>query len=238
MNDIIVNTGELKKNKRPGTYKKSKPSKKSSAHGYKFESEVLKSLEKLKVNHPNLYYYKMVDTHSYDWLKSVLRELKGIVEELDNFTYVRKKFHDELSRIMEILEVLQKFIVPKVPADIIVFYNGNGVVIECKSSQRAGGFVPFPPYVSEHQLEASEQIELAGIPYLFFICDRTVQRQHKLSIFTTERFNDMRDWCDTQTRRTTPWKRVKEFSSSTLEKQKGQTFDLEWLIKYLEQHKA
>ena len=230
---IICNTKDLKKNTKPGQSKKGKPSKKSSQHGYKFESEILKSLERLKVKYPDLWYYKMVDTYSYDWLKSILRELKDIVQELNGLVYVRKRFHGELSRITQILETLQKFIVPKVPADIIVFYKGNGVIIECKSSQRKGGFIPFAPYVSEHQIDAGREIERAGVPYLFFVCDRTIQRQHTLSIFTYTKFIKMRNWCQSETRRTVPWRHFKELANTTLQKDKGQVFDLEWLIEYL-----
>jgi penicillin-binding protein-related factor A (putative recombinase) len=235
--DIVVKSSDLKSNKRQwsGYRKRSTgPSKRSAQSGYKYESEVLKSLELLKVKHPQLWYYKMVDTYSYDWIKSILRELGVIITELNSLSYVRKRYYNELSRIKQILETIQKFVVPKVPADIIVFYNGRAVVIECKSSQRAGGFVPFAPYVSDHQLETSKEIEKSGIPYLFFVCDKSVSRHDTMSIFTTRQFDDMKLWCDKENRRTTPWTKVQYFAGVNLPKEKGQVFDLEWLIKYME----
>ncbi len=214
--------------------KKSKPSKKSSKHGYKFESEVLKSLEKLKLDYPELWYHKLVDTHSYDWIKSVLRELEGLITELNNLNYVRKRFSGELVRIKQILETLQKFVVPKVPADVIVFYKGQALIIECKSTQRKGGFIPFAPYVSEHQIDASIEVEGAGVPYYFFVCNRVTARQHELLVFKSKRFMKMRQWLDKENRKTCPWSRINNWTYKNLPKEKGQVFDLEFLIRDFE----
>jgi len=232
--EVVVKVGDLKGKKqwtKKGSSGKRQPSKKSSQSGYKFESEILKSLELLKVKYPTLWYYKMVDTYSYDWIKSVLRELDTIITELNSLSYVRKRYNDELSRIKQILETIQKFVVPKVPADIIVFYNGQCVVIECKSSQRYGGFVPFHPYISDHQLEACREIERAGVQYLFLICDKSVQRHDTMSIYSQVKFEKMKEWCVKENRGTIPWQRFKEMSCITLPKDKGQTFDLEWIVK-------
>ena len=232
--DVIVKVGDLKKPTRPGKSTKRKPSKKSAKHGYKFESESLKSLARLKLDYPELWYYKMVDTYSYDWIKSVLRELEGLLEKLNNLPYVRKRFNDDLVRIREILSTLQKFVVPKVPADIFILYNNKALIIECKSSQRHGGFVPFEPYISKHQIEASIEIEKAGVPYYFFICNRVTQRQHEGYMIRSKRLLEMREWCDSQYRRTIPWSRVKEYAEVTLPKLKGQVFDLISIMKHLE----
>ncbi len=231
--DVIVKVGDLKQPRQPGKSAKRKPSKKSAKHGYKFESETLKSLARVKLKHPDLWYYKMVDTYSYDWIKSVLRELEGLLEKLNNLPYVRKRFNDDLVRIRQILQTLQKFVVPKVPADIIIFHNMRALIIECKSSQRHGGFIPFSPYISDHQIEASIEIEKAGVPYYFFICNRTVQRQHEGFMIRSNRLLDMRKWCDSEYRRTIPWSRVGRYADITLPKLKGQVFDLEVIMGYM-----
>jgi len=231
---VIVNPDKLKQPRRPGSGKRKQPSRKSAKHGYKYESETLKSLERLQLDYPALWYYKMVDTHSYDWMKSVLRELEQLLEQMNDLPYIRKRFHDKLARIKEILNVLQKFVVPKVPADIFVLYNMRALVIECKSSQRKGGFVPFEPYVSEHQIDAGRQIEGAGVPYYFFICDRVYKGKNRTFMIRYPDFIKMRKWCDRENRRTIPWSRMEKYAEAILPKQKGQVFDLQPIMKHLE----
>ena len=233
--DIIVNYDKMKQPNRPSRSKTrgKGPSKKSAKHGYKFESETLKSLERLQLDYPEIWYYKMVDTYSYDWIKSVLRELEQLLEKLNSLNYVRKRFNNDIVRIRQILQTLQKFVVPKVPADIFILYNMRALVIECKSSQRKGGFVPFEPYVSEHQIDASRKIEGSGVPYYFFICDRTVPREHKGHMIRSLRLLEMREWCNSEHRRTIPWSRLREYADWTLPKLKGQVFDLEGIMKHL-----
>jgi hypothetical protein len=95
--EVVVKVGDLKggsgKHWKKRTEGKRQPSKKSSQSGYKFESEILKSLELLKIKYPTLWYYKMVDTYSYDWIKSVLRELDTIITELNKLSYEIGRAH-------------------------------------------------------------------------------------------------------------------------------------------------
>lgn len=232
--DIIVNYDKMKRPNRPGKSQRKKPSKKSAKHGYKFESETLKSLERLQLDYPELWYYKMVDTYSYDWIKSVLRELEQLLGQLNNLNYVRKRFNSDMVRIRQILQTLQKFVVPKVPADIFILYNTKALIIECKSSQRKGGFIPFEPYVSEHQIDASREIEGSGVPYYFFICDRVSRGQHKTHMIRSVKLLNLRKWCNRENRRVAPWSRVEKYADKTVPKEKGQVFDLEYIMKHLE----
>lgn len=223
--DIITNPDDL------SGKKKGKPSQKSSRHGYKFESEIMKSLKRLEDQDSRIYYEKMVDTYAFDWIKSLIKELVGIIKEIQAIPEVREVKRLRLPRLREILSTMLSLVLPKVPADMFVLTKGRAVFIECKSSQRKSGFNPFPPYIKEHQIQASREITLAGVPYYFFVCNRVTPRHHYMLVITGYNMRRLMRILEQEgKRKSMPWPRMEEFALHRLEKQKGGSYDLSFLL--------
>lgn len=224
--EIECNPDQLKKSK----FKKRRKNKSSGGrHGYKFESEIIKSLEKLQLKHPDLYYKKWTDTHSYEWIKSMVKELRDILVDLKKIPGVKKVMSERILRLDEIIGTVIKLTLPKVPCDILVFWQGNAWMIECKSTKRKAGFNPFPPYIKEHQLDSGREIERAGVPYYFFVCDRVTPRHHKVYVIKLHKMRALMRDMDKENRRSMAWSQMSDYAELVLEKQKYQVYDLKWM---------
>ena len=181
----------------------------SVKHGYDFEREVSNSLKLLQeVVGNNLWFMKLVDTHSFDKIKVVF---KGNTNP-------------------------EKLIIPKVPADHLCVYNGKPTFIECKSTKMERWNPVLA--ISEHQLLASQVLELAGATYFFFVCDRRKPRNHRMLVFTGVQ---MRELCRRLQRRqraknkkkgdsTYTWDELDATAMLILEKQKGSVWELNFII--------
>jgi penicillin-binding protein-related factor A (putative recombinase) len=127
----------------------------SKQHGYDFEKEIGKSFELLKTEYStyrNLWYYKLVDTYAYDWIRDYI---------------------DTPPKSLDVRQTAQfkyQMVLPKVPADFLVLLRGRCAFVECKSSRDSLGF-PIAN-IKDHQLSMAEEIEMAGVPYYFYICKR------------------------------------------------------------------
>lgn len=227
--DLITNPDNFQErsHRKP---KKSKVGKSSARHGYKFESEILKSLARLKIKYPDLYYDKFVDTNAFDWMKSLVRELMDIVEDLKAIPEVRKLKTANLNRLKDVFSTSLDLIVPRVPADIWVVYKGKPIFIECKSSKRRSGFNPLEPYIRPHQIEASRDMEKAGGSYLFFVCNRLTPRKHVMLVIKARNMRRLQKNLVRDDKRSIPWTLIPQYADRICPKQKYQVFDLEFLI--------
>lgn len=186
--------------------------------GYKYEAEILKSLELLRSkyilnkrkNLSKLWYYKMVDTYAYDWIK----ELGDLPEDMIKTGWQHR----------------QELILPKVPADIDCVFDGQAFKIECKSTKNKLGFNPFDPYVKDHQLRTAIELEAAGIVHYFFICDRSVPRHHRTFVVRGFQLERIRERLIKKDRKRILWKDLKDYADYILPKQKYQVFDLSFLV--------
>lgn len=178
-------------------------------HGYDFEKEIGKSLELLRTDKPKyrtLWYYKLVDTYAYDWIKDYIPDAP---KELDVHRTAQFKY---------------QMILPKVPSDYLVIY-GKTTFIECKSSQDRVG-LPIAN-IKEHQLQMSEDIEKAGAPYYFYICKRE-PRNNILYIVKAKDVRYLVNMLKTGKIRKSKiaWHLLERYAEHTLPKSRGCVYDL------------
>lgn len=142
-------TVELKKQKRQSR----------TRQGYAFEHEILTSVKAIKetTSFSDLWFFKLVDTHSYDWVKAIASNNLSVNIDIDKTN-----------------KPSQNLVIPKVPSDFIAIMNGKAVFLECKSSKDIVGF-PIAN-VKDHQLSMASDIRRAGSRYYFLICNRQPRR--------------------------------------------------------------
>jgi penicillin-binding protein-related factor A (putative recombinase) len=120
-------------------------------------------------------------------------------------------------------------ILPKVPADYLLLFNGITAYIECKSSQDELGF-PISN-IKEHQLQSSLEIEAAGAPFYFFVCKRE-PRNNVMYIVTGREMREMiRVLKEAKLIKSKiPWATVAAHAVHTLPKSRGCVYDLHSLL--------
>jgi len=182
----------------------------SKQHGYDFEKEIGKSLELLKTNsqkHKHMWYYKLVDTYAYDWIKDYLPDAP---QQLDVHRTAQSKY---------------QMVLPKVPADYLVLHKGLTQYIECKSSRDTVG-LPIAN-IKPHQLEMSKDIEIAGAPYYFYIC----KREPRNNILYIVKASVIRKLIDTLrngkiVKSKIAWHLIKAHAEHVIPKSRGRVYEL------------
>jgi len=178
-------------------------------HGYEFEKEIGKSLELLKEQpfFRNLWYYKLVDTYAYDWIKDYIDEPP---KQLDVHRTAQSKY---------------QMVLPKVPCDFLALLEGVCIFIECKSSKDEMGF-PIGN-IKDHQLAMAADIVKADSPFYFFICKRE-PRNNILYIVEASKIIEMINVAKTGKiiKSKLAWSLLADTAMRTIPKGKGRVYDL------------
>jgi len=109
----------------------------SKRSGYVWESTFKKSVQTYL---PEAFIFKIIDTHSIEGLLSILR-----------------KSHTQY----------ENYMIPKVPSDFIIVWNGKTMWVECKNTHNKTSF-PLSN-IKKHQLEFGKAIVRAGGEYFLAI---------------------------------------------------------------------
>lgn len=183
----------------------------SIKQGYIFEDEIRRSILKLQETgflDKRLWLYKMVDTHSFSYVK--------------NFTNKHE------------------FIVPKVPADFLLLYDGKPMFLEAKMTSRKTSYDL--TWIKDHQIENGLELMAQGVPYYFIINQRYNDTKKKVGeaqdfavyIMNAQTIASLRSNLRENKKRSAKWETMAYLCDKhippNMRDTKDGTWDLSWLF--------